>query len=108
MNYEVGKVLKINNAEWGSKKDSYYVVLLDNEELGIWSKELMKEYQDEAVEFKNLGNHMAAFCDECISGEYCKYADDTSVLSKELLSDKLNLPIFSISELTKKLDRHVY
>lgn len=87
--------------------DNYYLISLDDEILGVWSQELLDNFYDESEDIRLYENHNSYWCDECIEGNYCKYSDPDISLEKKLLSDELNIPIFSISLLLEKLNRKV-
>lgn len=90
-----------------SKQDSYYSILLDGNQIGIWSLDLMDDFYEESEDIYKSEHHSKDVCEECMSGEYCKYQDDSLDLSKNLISDELNAPIFSISSLLEAINREV-
>lgn len=105
---KIATILNIGESRLSSvNKGSYYSILLDNNQIGIWSLDLMDDFYEESEDIYRAEHHSKDFCDECLEGEYCKYTDDSLDLSKKLISDELNVPIFSIDSLLKAINRKV-
>lgn len=88
-------------------KSSHYSILLDGKQIGIWSEDLMNNFYEESLDIYNAEHHDEDFCNECCNKDYCKYKDNTISLNRKLISDELNVPIFSISSLLVALNRKV-
>lgn len=89
------------------KKCDYYLINLDNNPIGVWSQKLLDDFYEESEDIRLAENHSEDWCSDCTEGNYCKYSDPNNNLEKELISDKLNIPIFSIDLLLKKLGKKI-
>lgn len=89
------------------EKDNYYIISLNNEILGIWSQKILDDFYDESEDIRLAESHDEYLCDDCTEDNRCKYSDPNNSFAKKLLSDELNIPIFSIDLLLKKLNREV-
>lgn len=85
----------------------YYVISLNGKTLGVWSQDLLDNFYEESEDVRIGENHDEDTCSNCMADEYCKFKDEKVILSRELLSDKLNMPIFSIQLLLDTLNRDV-
>ena len=87
-----------------NKEHECYYIYLDKNLIGIWNQKLIQDFLDESNDIYNSEHHSELDCFDCIHENPCKYADENTSFERELISDKLNLPIFSIMSLCNALE----
>lgn len=105
---EILNNLNLDSSRFDIKEESdYYSLYLDNNLLGIWSDELSTSFYEEGENMRIKYYHDEdGGCEECESGD-CLYSKDEESFKTELLSDKLNLPIFNVAKLLNALEINV-